>query len=111
MIDHPALNERWIGGSTITVCSAPRRRVCATVENAILAATAQMFVGKPAFEDLRQRVKLPVWGGDCFNYGLVASGADLAVEAGMAIYDYLPLVPVITAAGGESPIGGPGPWP
>ena len=105
VIDHPALNERWIGGLDYPTrfCGAPARtRVCATVENAILAATApEMFVGKPAFEGLRQRVKLPVWGGDCFNYGLVASGhLDLAVEAGMAIYDYLPLVPVITAAGG-----------
>jgi fructose-1,6-bisphosphatase/inositol monophosphatase family enzyme len=40
-------------------------------------------------------------GGDCHNYGLVASGhLDIVVEAGLKIHDWAALVPVVTGAGG-----------
>jgi inositol-phosphate phosphatase/L-galactose 1-phosphate phosphatase/histidinol-phosphatase len=41
------------------------------------------------------------FGGDCYQYGLLASGyCDLVVEASLMPYDFLALVPVIEAAGG-----------
>ncbi|MEE8444656.1 MAG: inositol monophosphatase family protein, partial [Alphaproteobacteria bacterium] len=41
------------------------------------------------------------YGGDCYAYGLLASGfIDLVVEAGLKPYDFAALVPVITGAGG-----------
>ncbi len=41
------------------------------------------------------------FGGDCYSYGLLAAGhVDLVCEVGLQPYDYLPLVPVITGAGG-----------
>ena len=41
------------------------------------------------------------YGGDCYSYGLLASGhVDLVVEAGLQPYDYLALMPVIEGAGG-----------
>jgi fructose-1,6-bisphosphatase/inositol monophosphatase family enzyme len=55
----------------------------------------------PAFERVRTQVKLPMYGGDCYAYGLVASGyADLDIEAGLGIYDYVAVVPVLAGAGG-----------
>jgi inositol-phosphate phosphatase / L-galactose 1-phosphate phosphatase / histidinol-phosphatase len=56
----------------------------------------------PRFERVRSRVKLPLYGGDCYAYGLVASGyADLVIEAGLKVYDWAALVPVIEGAGGR----------
>src|SRR3546814_11656485 len=62
-----------------------------------------MFEGADgdAFQRLRQAAKLTLYGGDCFNYGLLSSGfADLVVEADLAHYDYLAHLPIITRAGG-----------
>ncbi|CAL1158782.1 unnamed protein product, partial [Cladocopium goreaui] len=54
------------------------------------------------FEALRSQVKRPLYGCDCYAYGLCASGfgADLVVEADLGIYDYMALVPVVINAGG-----------
>jgi fructose-1,6-bisphosphatase/inositol monophosphatase family enzyme len=42
-----------------------------------------------------------IYGGDCYNYGLVASGhVDCVVEAGLKLYDFAALVPVVEGAGG-----------
>jgi inositol-phosphate phosphatase / L-galactose 1-phosphate phosphatase / histidinol-phosphatase len=54
-----------------------------------------------AFARVQDRVRLPMFGGDCYAYGLLAMGfADLVVEAGLAAYDFMALVPVIEGAGG-----------
>jgi len=42
-----------------------------------------------------------VWGGDCYNYGLLATGQiDLVVEAGLKLHDFAALVPIIEGSGG-----------
>ena len=42
-----------------------------------------------------------VYGGDCYNYGLLANGhVDVVCEAGLALFDYAALVPVVEGAGG-----------
>ena len=44
----------------------------------------------------------PVYGGDCYNYGLLASGhLDIVIESGLKLYDYAALVPVVEGAGGQ----------
>ena len=46
-------------------------------------------------------MKLFRWGGDCYAYGLLASGhVDLVVENALKLYDFAALVPVIKGAGG-----------
>ena len=60
-----------------------------------LEADAFMSVAKQVAE------KKIVFGGDCYNYGLVASGhVDVVIEAGLKLYDYAALVPVVEGAGG-----------
>ncbi len=111
VIDMPILGERWVGAAgepTIKyekgADSLSAVRTCSDLNHAWLYATSpQMFIGDafPAFERLRQAVKTPMYGGECFAYGLLASGfVDLVVEADMATYDYLALVPVVEGAGG-----------
>ena len=42
-----------------------------------------------------------MYGGDCYAYGLLAAGfVDLVIEAGLKLYDYAALVPVVEGAGG-----------
>ena len=44
----------------------------------------------------------PVYGGDCYNYGLLASGhLDVVAESGLQLYDFAALVPVVEGAGGR----------
>jgi inositol-phosphate phosphatase/L-galactose 1-phosphate phosphatase/histidinol-phosphatase len=107
IINQPVLMERWRGaeGKPATFNGAPARvRPCDSVADAILYATSpHMFEGPDAdaFARVRDRVRHPLYGGDCYAYGLLASGhADLVVEASLQPYDYAALVPVVEGAGG-----------
>ena len=45
--------------------------------------------------------QITLWGGDCYNYGLLASGyLDIVCEAGLKLHDYAALVPIVEGAGG-----------
>ncbi|MDH4278751.1 MAG: hypothetical protein OEW83_11795 [Acidimicrobiia bacterium] len=73
-------------------------------EAMLLCTHPSMFAPGPElerFEALADTVKMVRFGGDCMNYGLLASGdADLVVENQLQTYDILPLIPIITGAGG-----------
>ena len=107
IIDQPILKERWLGvdGERSTFNGQPISvRACPSLANAYMYSTAPiMFPGayeKP-HEKLTKKVKLFRWGGDCYAYGLLASGhVDLVVEASLKLYDFAALVPVIKGAGG-----------
>ena len=48
-----------------------------------------------------RRSRYPLFGGDCYAYGLLAMGfVDLVVEADLDAHDFMALVPVIEGAGG-----------
>jgi inositol-phosphate phosphatase / L-galactose 1-phosphate phosphatase / histidinol-phosphatase len=107
IIDQPISRERWLGvsgqGSTHNG-SAIHTRACRDLAAATLFATSpDMFHGADAaaFARLKSHVKLTRHGGDCYAYGLVASGfIDCVVEASLKPYDYCAIVPVIEGAGG-----------
>jgi len=107
IIDQPISRERWCGvvGQESTHNGAKiRTRPCPTLAAATLFATSpDMFQGADAaaFARLKSAAKLTRHGGDCYAYGLVASGfIDCVVEAGLKPYDYCALAPVIEGAGG-----------
>ncbi|HEX9792129.1 MAG TPA: inositol monophosphatase family protein, partial [Kiloniellales bacterium] len=92
IIDMPMLDERWIGAAgqptthTDTRGTRPVQvRACADLAQAVLYATSpHMFPGDDfaAFERVRQRAKQPMYGGECYAYGLLAAGfVDLVIEA------------------------------
>lgn len=107
LIDIPMLQERWIGAADSParlngeICQAS---ACTELRNAILYATSpDIFEGAElaAFDALTDAARMRRYGGDCYSYGLLASGhVDLVVEAGLQPYDYLALMPVIEGAGG-----------
>jgi histidinol phosphatase-like enzyme (inositol monophosphatase family) len=108
VIDQPIARDRWLGaqGRPTTLNEAPARtRACAALAQAHLATTGPTYFTGPdgaAFESLRSQARDTLWGGDCHNYGLLASGhLDLVVEAGLKLHDYAALVPVVEGAGGR----------
>jgi histidinol phosphatase-like enzyme (inositol monophosphatase family) len=108
MIDQCILKERWVGvaGQPSTWNGAAIRvRPCPALDQAVLyVTTLQMFKTPPeraAFDRIEGAVRLPMYGGDCYAYGLLAMGfADLIVEADLDPHDFLALIPVIEGAGG-----------
>ncbi len=108
IIDQPVINERWLGvtGRGTTFNGKPAEaRTCRELSQALLATTSPaLFTDDQlhAFEHVDAAVMSTVLGGDCYNYGLVASGhLDLVVEAGLKLHDFAALVPVVEGAGGR----------
>lgn len=108
VIDQPIAGERWIGsvGSpTLFQGAVARTRACPALDRALLATTAPWLfdtAGEAWFDRLRARCRDTLLGGDCYNYGLLASGhVDLVVEQGLKLFDFAALVPVVEGAGGQ----------
>jgi inositol-phosphate phosphatase/L-galactose 1-phosphate phosphatase/histidinol-phosphatase len=107
VIDQCILGERWLGvaGQRSTWNGTPIRvRACPALAQAVLSLTSpQMFstAERAAVARLESAVRFPVYGGDCYAYGLLALGSlDLIVEADLDVHDFMALVPVIEGAGG-----------
>jgi histidinol phosphatase-like enzyme (inositol monophosphatase family) len=107
VIDQCVLGERWLGiaGEQSTWNGQPIRvRPCFGLEQAIMSVTSpQMFTAeeRAAVARLEGAVRFPIYGGDCYAYGLLAMGSiDLIVEADLDVHDFMALVPVIEGAGG-----------
>lgn len=107
VIDQPIIGDRWVGaaGWPTTLNGQPARiRPCAHLAQATINTTSpDLFSADQyaAFRRVATKVKLTMYGGDCYAYGLLAAGfVDLVIEAGLKLYDYAALVPVIEGAGG-----------
>lgn len=108
IIDQPVIKERWLGvtgrGTTFNGETA-EARTCRELSKALLATTSPALFSDDqlhAFEHVDAAVMSTVLGGDCYNYGLVASGhLDLVIEAGLKLHDFAALVPVVEGAGGR----------
>lgn len=108
IIDQPIARERWagrIGQETTFNGESIRVRSCKSLSDATIASSGpQYFTDQDAgaFMSLAaQTSKIVVWGGDCYNYGLLAGGhLDIVCEAGLKLYDFAALVPIVEGAGG-----------
>ena len=113
VIDQPIGRERWagqVGGGTTFNGKPVAARTCGSLNGAVLATSSPHYFGRDEADGYmklagavggNERQATIVYGGDCYNYGLLASGhVDIVSEAGMAIYDYAALVPIVEGAGG-----------
>lgn len=109
VIDQCIGAERWVGatGRETTLGGKPvRSRRCGALADVVLASTGPQYFGDHDAEHfMRLAAKIAhskmVWGGDCYNYGLLAAGhIDLVVEAGLKLHDFAALVPIVEGSGG-----------
>ncbi|MGR8025009.1 inositol monophosphatase family protein, partial [Burkholderia cenocepacia] len=106
VLEMPALKERWVGHSGRTLFNGRQVRVsdCKLLMEARIVATSPAMLAVPfaeAFAEVSSRVALGRFGTDCYARGLQASGrCDLLIEARLARYDVMAVIPVIENAGG-----------
>jgi myo-inositol-1(or 4)-monophosphatase len=106
LIDIPVTGERWMARPGLSMFAGRRSRVsnCQRVADARFYTTSPDTFAKAdrdGFERLSGAAQLRRYGGDCYIYGLLASGhCDLVLETGLQPYDYLALVPIVEEAGG-----------
>jgi inositol-phosphate phosphatase/L-galactose 1-phosphate phosphatase/histidinol-phosphatase len=108
VIEAPALGERWVGCegrptqfNGRVVGTSPCRDLAGA---RVYATTSDTFSSdeRRRFDALCARAAMRRFGGDCYLYGMLASGScDLVIEAGLKPHDYLALIPVIEGAGGR----------
>ena len=108
VIDQPISGERWLGvkGRVTTLNGAAcATRRCGALGHAHIGTTGPQYFAADAFarfEAVRAASRDVIYGGDCYNYALLASGhLDLVIEAGLKLYDFAALVPVVEGAGGR----------
>jgi histidinol phosphatase-like enzyme (inositol monophosphatase family) len=107
VIDQCITGDRWLG-----VAGQPTRfngnpcqvRSCADSRAATVATTGPQYFTPDElvhFQAMAARCGNILYGGDCHNYGLLASGhVDIVMEAGLKLHDWAALLPVVSGAGG-----------
>jgi histidinol phosphatase-like enzyme (inositol monophosphatase family) len=112
VIDAPAVGERWSAvrgqhawhrpsGAAPVRCRTRRTRELAAARACLPAPDALTRREAGGARRLLRQVALRRFGGECYAYGLLASGLlDLVLESGLQAHDFLALVPVVEAAGG-----------
>jgi fructose-1,6-bisphosphatase/inositol monophosphatase family enzyme len=110
IIDQPISGERWLGvvGQPTLLNGKPARtRHCAAPDGALLATSSPHYFSEAKTTPFLRlaahcNARRTIYGGDCYNYGLVASGhVDLVVESGLKLHDFAALVPIVEGAGGR----------
>ena len=108
IINCPAHDERWVGAknqnSTINQQSSKTSSVT-KIEDAYFFSSG-LYFDEPhlrnAVDKIKHKVKYYRYGGDCYMYGMVASGLiDFVIEDTLKIHDYMALVNVIEGSGGK----------
>jgi histidinol-phosphatase len=110
MMSQPFTRERFSGDGGAARYQGPTGnrdlhvRACAGIADALLYTTSPLLMNaadRAAFGRVENAVKLSRYGGDCYAYCMLAAGQiDLVVETEIKPHDIVPLIPIITGAGG-----------
>ncbi len=109
VIDMPVLGDRWIGavGRPTTLNGEKvQARPCPGLAKAYLSASIPLMFDtaekRAKFDAVSAKALSTTFGGDCYLYGMVATGfLDLVIECSLVEYDYLALTPIVEGAGGR----------
>jgi len=108
VIEVPAISERWFGcrgAPSRFNDAAARTSACTSIETArVYSTTTDALHGEHLrrYDELSGRAAMRRYGGDCYIYGLLASGhCDLVIEGALKPHDFMALIPVIEGAGGK----------
>jgi inositol-phosphate phosphatase/L-galactose 1-phosphate phosphatase/histidinol-phosphatase len=101
-IYQPITKELWVSAGKPPI--PYQTRPCSRLEHAFFSTTSPFLFApehQPRIATLLNTVMAYQLGGDGYAYAKLASGKiDLILESGLKPYDFMALVPVITAAGG-----------
>ena len=110
MMHQPFLRESFTGDGEASRYRGPAgdrqliARKCAALEDAVLFTTSPLLMSEQdrgAYRRVEERVRLSRYGGDCYAYCMLAAGhIDLVIETELKPHDVVPLVPIISGAGG-----------
>jgi histidinol-phosphatase len=110
VMNQPFTRERFSGDGGKAYYRGPagardlRVRPCARLSEAVLFTTSPLLMNasdRESFGRVETKVRLSRYGGDCYAYCMVAAGhVDLVIETELKPYDVLPLLPIVTGAGG-----------
>jgi len=108
IINCPAHNERWVGiKDHYTTCNNKKVSTSSIkkIEDSYLFTSGEFFYEpflKKGFEKIKEQSKYFRYGGDCYMYGMLASGLiDVVIEDTLKAHDYMALVNIIEGAGGK----------
>jgi inositol-phosphate phosphatase/L-galactose 1-phosphate phosphatase/histidinol-phosphatase len=107
VINQPISGERWMAykghGATLNNKKISVRP-CAKLADATLCTTGPNYFTPEKlvlFNEISAKSRYTVYGGDCYMYGLLASGhTDLIIESGLKQHDFFPIKTIIEEAGG-----------
>ena len=107
IVDCPAHKERWLGicNENTTLNGEKIKTSNKQNINESYAFTSGLYFEDMKFRDgfdkITKKTKYFRFGGDCYMYGMLASGfIDIVVEDTLKTHDYMALLPVIEGAGG-----------
>jgi myo-inositol-1(or 4)-monophosphatase len=110
MMHQPFIGERFSGDGGAARYRGPAGdrdlhvRACANLADALMFTTSPLLMNeadRAIFGRVENVVKLSRYGGDCYAYCMLAAGQiDLVIETEIKPHDIVPLIPIITGAGG-----------
>lgn len=108
VMNQPFVGDMFFGGpqgAFLNHRGQERQIRCAAAKPlaAALAGTTSphLYADAKAFDSLRSKARLMRYGGDAYFFTLLAAGTlDIAMDAGLQIYDIAALIPIIRGAGG-----------
>jgi myo-inositol-1(or 4)-monophosphatase len=110
LMHQPFTGERFAGDGRSARYRGPAgerpltTRSCASLAEATISTTTpQMFSGKTleAYRRVESSCRFHRYGCDCYAYCMLAAGhMDLVIETNLKPCDILPLIPIVTGAGG-----------
>ena len=110
MMHQPFVRERFSGDGAAARYRGPAGeralmvRNCASLADAVLYTTSPRLMNeadRTRFARVEETVRLSRYGGDCYAYCMLAAGhLDLIIETELKPHDIIPLMPIITGAGG-----------
>ena len=109
IINCPMHGERWVGvegKKTLMNGSEVSASRVVSLDKSYLNTTGLYFDNddhfKKGYNKIIKKVRHFRFGGDCYMYGLVASGyIEIVLENTLKPHDYMALIPIIQGAGGE----------
>jgi len=110
MMHQPFTRERFTGDGGAARYRGPtgsrdlRVRPCDDLSEALLFTTSPLLMNeadRARFARVENAVRLSRYGGDCYAYCMLAAGhIDLVIETELKAHDVIPLIPIVTGAGG-----------